>query len=66
MRCFFIRRGHVAAVETLDVTSDEEAIEKAKALFEERKAKYERYEVWDLSRKLAEGPSLEVDGYVDG
>jgi hypothetical protein len=66
MRCFFLRAGHIAAVEILDVKTDGEAIEKSKALFEERKAKFDGFEVWDLSRKLAEGPSREVDGYADG
>jgi hypothetical protein len=66
MRCFFVRAGHIAAVETLDVKSDEEAIEKSKALFEERKAEFEGFEVWDGARKLAVEPSRNADGYVDG
>ena len=37
MRCYFMRGGHIAAVEILDVESDEEAVEKCKAFCEERK-----------------------------
>jgi hypothetical protein len=66
MRCFFMRGGHVAAVELLEVKSDEEAVEKCKALFEERKSKFEGFEVWDRARKIAEGPPRDDDGYADG
>ena len=66
MRCYFMRGGHIAAAVLLDVKSDEEAIEVSKALFEERKSKFEGFEIWDLSRKIAEGPSREDDGYSDG
>jgi hypothetical protein len=66
MRCYFMRGGNVAAVELLDVESDEEAIERSKALFEERKSKFDGFEVWDLARKIAEGPPREDDGYADG
>ena len=41
MRCFFMRGGHIAAVELLEVNSDQEAVEKCEALFEERKPKYD-------------------------
>jgi hypothetical protein len=66
MRCYFVRGGHVAAVELLEVKSDEEAVEKCKALFEERKSKFEGFEVWDRARKIAEGPPRDDDGYADG
>jgi hypothetical protein len=66
MRCYFMRDGHIASVELLDVNSDEEAIEKSKALFEERKSKFDGFEVWDRARKIAEGPLREDDGYADG
>jgi hypothetical protein len=66
MRCYFMRGGHIAAVEILDVKSDEEAVEKCGALFEERKSKFEGFEVWDRTRKIAEGPPREDDGYADG
>ena len=38
MRCYFMRGGHIEAVEELTGLSGEEAIEKAHALFSERKA----------------------------
>ena len=66
MRCSFLREGHIAAVELLDVKSDEEAVEKCKALFEERKSKFEGFEVWDRARKIAHGPPREDDGPADG
>jgi len=70
MRCYFMRNGHitVAAVELLDAVSDEEAIEKAKSLFAERRYQFEGFEVWDGARKVvAHSPSRADDGpYVDG
>jgi hypothetical protein len=36
-----MRGGHIAAVEILDLKSDEEAMERSKTLFEERKSKFE-------------------------
>jgi hypothetical protein len=66
MRCYLMRNGHIAAVELLDVKSDEEAVEKCRALFEERKPKFEEFEVWDRTRKIARGPRREDDAYTDG
>jgi hypothetical protein len=66
MRCYLMRDAHIAAVELLDVKSDEEAVEKCRAIFEERKPKFEGFEVWDPTRKIAEGPSREDDAYADG
>ena len=66
MRCFFMRGGHIAAVELLEVNSDHEAVEKCKALFEERKPKYDGFEVWDRARKIAEGPPREDDAHTEG
>ncbi len=56
MRCHFMRYGRIAAVEVLDVKSDEEAIEKSKALFEDRKSQFEGFEVWDRARVVARHP----------
>jgi hypothetical protein len=64
MRCYLMRGGHIAAVEILDVKSDEEAVGKCAALFEERKSKFEGFEVWDRTRKIAEGPLPEEDGHA--
>ena len=66
MRCYFVRDGHIAAVELLDVKSDEEAVEKCRGLFEERKSKYEGFEVWDRARKIADGPPREHDADAEG
>ena len=41
MRCYFMRGGHIAAIELLNAKSDEEAIQQCQALFEERKSKFE-------------------------
>jgi hypothetical protein len=49
MRCYFMRNGHIAAVEPLDFVSDDEAIEKAKSLFAEGKDRFKRFEIWDHS-----------------
>jgi hypothetical protein len=60
MRCSCLREGHIAAVELLDVKSDEEAVEKCRVPFEERKSKLEGFEVlgsraqnrsWSTSRR---------------
>jgi hypothetical protein len=67
MRCYFIlRNGHIAAFESLDVLSDDEAIEKARSLFAERKDRFERFEVWDQARKVVVNPDRADDQYVDG
>ena len=66
VRCYLMRDGHIAAVELLDVKSDEEAVEKCRALFEERKSKFEGFEVWDHARKIAHGPPREDDEHADG
>ena len=41
--------------------SDEEAPEQCRAIFEERKSKFEAFEVWDRTRKIAEGPRRDDD-----
>ena len=50
MRCYFMRDGHIEAVEELPGLSDEEAIAKAHALFSERKQHFEGFELWDRAR----------------
>ncbi len=54
MRCYFLAQGHIQAVEVLEVASDEEAIKKASALFEERRHDrgFEAFEVWDRDRMV--------------
>jgi hypothetical protein len=48
MRCFFLRNGHVAAVEMLSGLSDEAAIAKAHLLFSERGQHFDAFEVWRI------------------
>lgn len=50
MRCYFMRDGHIGAVELLTDTSDAAAIAEAQALFEQRKGKFAGFEVWDRAR----------------
>ena len=52
MRCYFMRGGHIAAVEELPGLADEEAVAKAHALFLERNHLFEGFEVWDRTRVL--------------
>ena len=52
MRCYFMRAGHIEAIEELPGLADEQAIEKARALFSERKHLFEGFEVWDRTRLL--------------
>jgi hypothetical protein len=56
MRCYFMRAGHIEAVEELPGLSDEGAIAKAHALFSERKQHFEGFEVWDRARVLIRHP----------
>ncbi|MGH6983109.1 MAG: hypothetical protein ACRED7_02205 [Stellaceae bacterium] len=50
MRCYFMRDGHIGAVEILADTSDAAAVAQAQALFEQRKDKFAGFEVWDRAR----------------
>jgi hypothetical protein len=57
MRCYFMRRGHIADVELLEGgPSDQEAIERARKLFEARKDQFEGFEVWEGARKIIQEP----------
>jgi hypothetical protein len=62
MRCFFMRAGHIEAVEEMAGLSDAEAIEKARRMFEERKAArgYDGFEVWELARMVIQLPPVEA------
>lgn len=50
MRCYFMRDGHIGAVEMLTDASDAAAIAQAQALFERCKDKFVGFEVWDRAR----------------
>ena len=52
MRCYFMRNGHIGAVEELFGLSEEEARVKAHVLFAERKHLFEGFELWDHARFL--------------
>ena len=53
-----MRAGHIAAVETLPGLTDKEAVEKSREMFEDRKveARYDGFEVWDMSRVIIQYP----------
>lgn len=52
MRCYFLREGHIGAVEVLTDASDDAAVKEAEALFAKRKDKedFAGFEVWDRAR----------------
>lgn len=50
MRCYFLREGHIRAVEELTDASDAQAVAQGLALFKERQDKYTGFEVWDRTR----------------
>jgi hypothetical protein len=56
MRCFFLRNGHVAAVEMLSGLSDKAAIAKAHLLFSERGQHFDAFEVWERARVVLRHP----------
>jgi hypothetical protein len=56
MRCYFMRAGHIEAVEELPGLVDEEAIAKAHALFSERRHSFGGFELWDRTRVLIRHP----------
>lgn len=62
MRCYFMRAGHIAAVEFLQHGSDENLIKQGKILFNERaNGLYDGFDVWDGKRRLHVYPALEAD-----
>jgi hypothetical protein len=64
MRCYFMRGGHIEAVEELTGLSDEEAIAKAHALFSARKHLFEGFELWDRTRVLVRHPEPAAPNHV--
>jgi hypothetical protein len=58
MRCYFLRDGHIAAVEELPGLSDAEAIAKARILFSEREHLFETVEVWERTRIVFRYPPV--------
>ena len=59
MRCYFLRGGHIVAVEELTGLSDEEAIVKAEVLFSECEIPVMGgFEVWDQTRVIVRHPPI--------
>jgi hypothetical protein len=58
MRCYYMRGGHIVDVDEISGPSDEEAIEKAQALFSDREDLFEGFELWDRTRMLIGHPQL--------
>ena len=50
MRCYFLRNGHIHAVELLTDVSDKAAVEQAREPFEKRNGEFEAFEIWDRTR----------------
>jgi hypothetical protein len=59
MRCYFMRGGHIKAVEELPGLSDDEAVEKSIDMFAARRAEhsYDGFEVWERSRMVLQYPA---------
>jgi hypothetical protein len=57
MRCYFMRGGHVAAVESLDKAPDDDAaIRQAAIMFIARTGEFEGCEIWDQNRVVFRFP----------
>ena len=57
MRCYFMKAGRIEAVEFLKASPDDQLIEQAKALFQDRATQgYDGFEVWDLNRFVYREP----------
>ena len=59
MRCYFLRGGHIEAVEELTGLSDDEAVAKAHILFSERSDLFDGFEVWDRRRVIIRRPPID-------
>ena len=68
MRCYFMKKGHITAVETLDGLSDAEAVEKFREMIAARndKANYDGFEVWDRARVVFQYPPPPPESEDDG
>jgi len=58
MRCYFMRAGHIAAVEFLESTTDKELVAEAEELFNAKgkTGRYNGFEVWDGPRFVYRHP----------
>lgn len=62
MRCYFMKDGHIALVETLTETTDEALIAEARQLYEStgKPRGAEGFEVWDRGRFIYRFPEIPV------
>jgi hypothetical protein len=57
MRCYFMKDGHIQAVEELPDLWDDQVIEKSHRLFEAKpKGQFDGFEVWDRTRMVFQYP----------
>jgi hypothetical protein len=59
MRCYFLAKGHIVAVEVLTAELDADAIKQAEGLFQERAGRIVGFEVWDRGRFVYRYPDGE-------
>jgi len=57
MRCYFLKNGVIRAVDVVRCTTDETGIEHALQLFENRKAEFAGFELWDGARLVHQHPA---------
>jgi hypothetical protein len=58
MRCYFMRDGHIQAVEVLTATTDDDAVKEAHGLFREFSGRrFAGFEVWDQARLVLSYPA---------
>jgi hypothetical protein len=60
MRCYFLKAGHIVAVEELTGLLDEAAVAKAHELYAKRKTAYEGFEVWERARFVFRHPDRAI------
>lgn len=62
MRCYFMKRGHIQAVEVLSGLADEQALEKSHALFATKpKGQFDGFEIWDRARMVIQWPPPDAE-----
>lgn len=66
MRCYFMRNGHIEAVEILSATDDEGRIAESRQLFEARgeKLRADGFEVWEGGRFVYRFPEEQAGDAV--
>jgi nicotinamide mononucleotide adenylyltransferase len=64
-RCYFMNGGHIAALKTIQATTDDLAIAIGRAAYRDKKADYSGFEIWDRDRMVhrcvARGPITSPD-----